>query len=145
MENAAVRCAACPDRCGYADGVSAAMAAGGLLRFRTCSGETTRSLFYVRQSGLPPGCKNRWSTAFLESSKCLPTISFSIPRPQAPRDSTPPRRRNHMPMSFSGAVENLNRIICCCAVDRAAAILLQELKERLTPGMVEERARLSPR
>ena len=39
-----------------------------------------------------------------------------------------------------GAVENLNRIIGRRAIDRAAAILLQELKERLTRCEQEERA-----
>ena len=43
-----------------------------------------------------------------------------------------------------GAVENLNRIISRGAIDRAGAILLQELKERLTPGMVEEREEFVP-
>ena len=39
---------------------------------------------------------------------------------------------------FVGAVKNFNLIICRGVIDRAAAILLEELEKHLTPGMVQE-------
>ena len=111
--------------------------------FRTCSGDTMWLAFYVRQSGSPPDAKTDGRSAFLESSLLFDDLLQNREFPGL-QGTYPPLQEKPYANVLLGAVENLNRIIGRRAIDRAAAILLQELKERLTPGMVEEREDFLP-
>ena len=111
--------------------------------FRTCSGDTMWLAFYVRQSGSPPDAKTDGRSAFLESSLLFDDLLQNREFPGL-QGTYPALQGKPYANVLLGAVENLNRIIGRRAIDRAAAILLQELKERLTPGMVEEREDFLP-
>ena len=87
--------------------------------------------------------KNDDRCAFLENSSLLDDLLQNRAFPGL-QGTDPPFQEKPYADVLLGAVENLNRIISRGAIDSAGAILLQELKERLTPGMVEEREEFLP-